>query len=194
MKKRKVGILGGSFDPIHLGHLNLAVCLKEACALDRVLFVPAAQSPFKEAAPPLCTKEHRLAMVKMAIAPFEGFECSDLELRRGPPSYTIDTVRELLKDPSLQLHLLLGDDHLLTFSLWKEGDELMRLAPPLIGTRNLSEESPPQLLGCKKVKIPLFDISSTEIRHRLFEKKECHHLVPSSILNYIKQHHCYGSI
>ncbi len=189
-KKVKVGVLGGSFDPVHFGHLNLALSLKETCLLDEVLFVPAGISPFKEGAPPVVSSEHRLAMLKLAIAPIKGFRVIDWELKEKGPSYTIDTVRKLSEDPSLQLHLLLGDDHIASFQRWKEADELIRLAPPLIGTRGSADplqQTPPG----KRVNIPVLDISSTVIRDRLSQKKYCGHLMPASVLDYIAQHRLY---
>ncbi len=189
-KKVKVGILGGSFDPVHFGHLNLALSLKETCQLDEVLFVPAGISPFKEGAPPVVSSEHRLAMLKLAIAPIKGFRVIDWELMEKGPSYTINTVRKLSEAPSLELHLLLGDDHIATFQKWKEADELIRLAPPLIGTRG-GDDALQHTLPGKRVNIPVFDISSTFIRARLSQKKYCGHLMPASVLDYIAQHRLY---
>lgn len=188
--KKKVGIFGGSFDPIHFGHLNLALSLKEACLLEEVLFVPASISPFKEDSPPASSSEHRLAMLQLAILQIEGFRLLDWEIQGKAPSYTIDTVKRLSEDPSLQLHLLLGSDQVANFSLWKETQELVRLAPPLIGTRGNSERCP-LLLGSQRINIPLFDISSTQIRQRLNKKLYCGHLLPASVLDYIARHDLY---
>jgi nicotinate-nucleotide adenylyltransferase len=187
--KRKMGIFGGSFDPVHLGHLNLAISIKESCHLDEIIFVPANVSPFKTGRPPLISPEHRLAMLKIATAHIKEFRVIDWELRENGPSYTIDTVRKLSQDPSLQLHLILGDDQASTFHLWKEADALMRLSPPLIGTR-APEGQKGQLQG-QWVNIPIFDVSSTRVRERLYQKKYCGHLVLSSVLDYIHQHDLY---
>jgi nicotinate-nucleotide adenylyltransferase len=192
--KKKVGILGGSFDPVHFGHLNLAICLMESCGLDEVLFVPTSLSPFKENAPPKASPEHRLAMLKLAIDPIKKFRILDWEIHNKGPAYTIDTVRRLPQD---ELHLLIGEDHLSSFDRWKEVDELIQLAPPLIGAREtVSGHSslPPELekkLRSKRIKIPLLDISSTNVRERLTQKKYCGHLVPALVLNYIQQNHLY---
>lgn len=188
-KKRKIGIFGGSFDPVHLGHLNLAISIKESCQLDEVIFVPANVSPFKAGTPPIAPPEHRLAMLKIATASIKEFTVVDWELREDGPSYTIDTVRKLSQDPSSQLHLILGDDQVTSFHLWKEVDELMRLSPSLIGTRSSQDEK--SLLQGQWVKIPIFDVSSTVIRERLSQKKYCGHLILSSVLDYIYQHHLY---
>jgi nicotinate-nucleotide adenylyltransferase len=187
--KKKMGILGGSFDPVHFGHMNLALSLMESCLLDGVFFVPAGTSPFKEAAPAVASAEHRLQMLKRAISPIEKFHVIDWELSDQGPSYTIHTVRTLAADNSLELHLLVGSDHRASLHLWKEVDELLRLAPPLIGTRSL--EAMQQSFVGTVVVIPLFDISSTSIRARLSQKKYCGHVLPASVLDYIAYHHLY---
>lgn len=190
--KKKIGIFGGSFDPIHWGHLNMAISLMEACALDQVLFVPAGLSPFKEKTPPAVSGKHRLHMIELAIRGVKSFAALDWEIEKEGPSYTIDTVRRLSKDPDLQLHLLIGDDHLATFHRWKEADELIRLSPPLIACRAGSRQNGASTLAPYKIPIPLFDISSTVVRQRLIQKKYCDHLIPSSVLDYIEKHRLYS--
>jgi nicotinate-nucleotide adenylyltransferase len=185
--QRKVGILGGSFDPIHFGHLNLAISLMEACSLDEVLVIPTSLSPFKEGKPPLASAEHRLAMLKLVLAPLRAFRLIDSELHAKGPSYTIDTVRKLSQDPSMQLHLLIGEDHLASLHRWKEAEELLRLSPPLVGAREVGEASRQKNV----YRIPIFEISSTNVRKRLSEKKYCGHLVPAPALDYIQKHKLY---
>ncbi len=170
--KRKTGVFGGTFDPVHFGHLNLAISLMEAWALDQVLFVPAFQSPFKENAPPFVSAAHRKAMLQLAIAPIKGFKLIDWELQHEGTSYAIDTVRRLAKDPSLDLHYLLGKDHQATFHLWKNAEELGRLAPPLFAARQ-------------------FEISSTQVRERLSRHLYCGHLIPAPVYEYIQLHKLY---
>lgn len=195
--KKKVGVFGGSFDPVHLGHLNLAIALMESCSLDEVLFIPTRLSPFKENAPPVVSIEHRVEMLKIALSPLNKFRLIDWEVHGHGPAYTIDTVRRLSQDPTLELHLLIGEDHLNSFHRWKEVEELIELAPPLIGARENSkafDSLPPRLqkkLSHARIKIPLFDISSTYIRDRLAHKKYCGHLVPADVLRYIYQNHLY---
>ncbi len=189
--KKKIGILGGSFDPVHLGHLNLAVNIMEVCQLDEVLFVPASVSPFKENAPPKASAHHRKQMLSLAIEPVGQFRLLDWELLSKGPSFTIDTVRKLCSDASSEFHLLLGDDQLENFALWKEAGELLRLAPPLIGTRDRVPGGLQEKFS-NQVTIPRFEISSTEIRKRLSEKKFCGHLVPATVIEYIQEHHLYS--
>ena len=192
MIKKKVGLLGGSFDPFHFGHLNLALSLKEAASLDTVLLVPARVSPFKEERVPRVSGEHRLEMLKRAVAGIKGFEVWDGELKRPGPSYTIDTVRQLLSEFPCELHLLLAEDHISTFFSWKEADLLIQLAPPLIGMRSKETVFPPCPWGTL-IQTPCFEISSTSIRERLAQKKYCGHLLPQPVLEYIQQHQLYAS-
>ncbi len=186
MKKRKVGIFGGSFDPIHIGHLNLAISLKEACHLDEVIFVPAQLSPFKEKNPPKASGAHRLKMVELALSSLPGCSVIDEELQRPPPSYTIDTVRKLAEDTSRELHLLIHASLVESFLSWKEAEELIRLAPPFIGSSSFKA-----IAWGKVIPIPSFEVSSTLIRKRLAKKLYCEHLLTPLVLNYIQEHELY---
>lgn len=193
---KKVGIFGGTFDPIHFGHLNLAICMMEACDLDEVLFVPTSLSPFKENAPPKASAEHRKVMVKLAIEPVKKFRILDWEMQTQGPTFTIDTVRKLSSDPSLQIHLILGEDHVASFPRWKDVEDLIRLAAPLIGTRELGDLSQlpvefQEKLRNAKIQVPSFEISSTNIRSRLSQKKYCGFLVPPVVLEYIDKNQLY---
>lgn len=172
------GFLGGSFDPIHLGHLNLAISLKEAAGLDHVIICPAWVSPFKEGKK-MASPEHRLNMCRLAIEGLKGFEVLDYEIKKGGPSYTIDTIKYLNRP----LRLLLGDDQLEAFSRWKEADLLKQLAPPLVGSRLKKEGENP---------IPIMEISSTLIRERLKSGLPCVHLVPYKVLDYIFKNDLYS--
>jgi nicotinate-nucleotide adenylyltransferase len=164
----KVGFFGGSFDPIHFGHIALAVQLMETHKLDEILFCPAFCSPFKLESPPVASPKQRLAMLKLALE-LPQFKICSLEIDRGGPSYTIDTIRELgIKG----LHLLLSDEAAAHLGKWKESEELVRLAPPLIGPRKI-------------------EISSTEIRNRLKKNLYCGHLVPAIVLDFIHKERIY---
>lgn len=183
--KKKVGLFGGSFDPIHLGHLNLAVQLSEIHGLDEVLFCPAFCSPFKTNAPPVASPHHRLAMLGLALQGIPHFKITTLEIDRKGPSYTIDTVRALqFKDT--QLHLLLSEESAAHLDRWKEASELIKLAPPLIGARTQSSHTSQNI-----TKIKVFEISSTQVRERLSLSRYCGHLVPERVLDYIRIHHLY---
>lgn len=191
--KKKVGLLGGSFDPIHFGHLNFAINVRERCSLDRVLFCPNVLSPFKTENPPFESIEHRLEMVRLAINSVPGLEVLDWETVGEGPHYTIDTVRKLARDSSIELHLLIAEDHLATLDKWKEWEELLRLAPPIVAARSEARAPIPRFSAqLERVEIPLFDVSSTEIRVRLSQKKYCGHLLPALVLDYISQHRLYS--
>ncbi|MEE8468302.1 MAG: nicotinate (nicotinamide) nucleotide adenylyltransferase [Planctomycetota bacterium] len=130
----RLGLLGGSFDPVHVGHLHAARTAQEARALDRVVFVPAARPPHKPGRR-LAAGEHRLAMLRLALAGELSWTVSDLELSRSGPSYTIDTVRALpaeVGEPEAQVFLILGYDNLAGLPGWHEARSLLTLARPLI--------------------------------------------------------------
>lgn len=169
--KKTVGFFGGSFDPIHFGHIFLAIELMEAHKLDEILFCPAFCSPFKTAAPPSASPDHRLAMLQLALD-LPQFKVTPVELKKQGPSYTIDTIRALQTE-EVRFRLLLSEEAAAHLNQWKETEELVRLAPPLIGQREVP-------------------ISSTEIRARLKKKLYCGHLIPAKALEYILSHHLYA--
>ena len=195
---KKIGFFGGSFDPIHLGHLNLAIELAERHKLDEVYVCPASQSPFKKNQPPIATKEDRRAMVTAAISPLPQFTLLDLELQKSMPCYTIDTIRALIATDEQHkkkknYFLLLGEDALEQFHLWREPDELVKLAVPLIGSRNKSftKSKGSSILEKGLTPIPIMEISSTQIRDRLQKGLYCGHLLPAKVWDYIQQHQLY---
>lgn len=197
MRKRKIGIFGGSFDPIHLGHLNLAIQLKEIHSLQEVIFFPAFCSPYKKSDAPKAEGIHRLKMVKLAIRDMEGFSVHPFEIQNEGISYTIDTIRMLKGDKGYhkaELHLLLSEDSLEDFDKWKEVEEILALAPPLVGCRSFPPSIPKKFLqilrkGVTRTKI--MEISSTEVRQRLKKKLFCGHLVPREVLRYIDKNKLY---
>lgn len=187
-----VGLIGGTFNPIHFGHIHLALAMQEAHQLEAVWFIPSLQNPFKkELSAPFAD---RYKMVELGIDGVPYCQALPIEGKRSPPSYTIDTVRELKqKYPNKNFHLLLGDDHLPSLSKWKEVEELLQLSPPYIATRG-ALIVPPTLKSLIRngiTKIPLLDISSTCIRERLKKGLYCRHLVPARVLDYIQQNGLY---
>ncbi len=189
---RPVGLFGGAFDPIHFGHLNLAVALWETERFSKIIFCPAACSPFKLEAPPAVSGEQRVEMVRLALASYPYFQVSDLEIKRPPPSYSIDTVRALqLRGP---LRLLLSEESAAYLHLWKEAELLFQVAPPMVGSflcsdrRRLNNEN----IQYECVTIPHLEISSTRVRQRLCAQKPCWHLVPKEVLEYISMHNLYN--
>lgn len=188
---KKIGFYGGTFDPIHVGHLFLALQLAEYHRLDRVLICPAFCSPFKKNHAPTASAEHRLHMVRLAVQDISCMEVLSNEVEDKKVSYTIDTIRSL---PPAKYHLLLSEESAASFTEWKEAEELARLAPPLIGCRKGEFSLPEQILLLKKGLTPTksMEISSTEIRERLKNRLYCGHLVPAKALDYIERNQLYS--
>ncbi|MCP5491558.1 MAG: nicotinate (nicotinamide) nucleotide adenylyltransferase [Chlamydiales bacterium] len=201
-ESRQIGLFGGSFDPIHYGHLNLALQLKKLTSLELVLFIPAAVSPFKIDHPPKVSGQMRMEMCKLALEGQKGCEVCDIELKRGCPSFMIDTVKELAKlYPNARLRLILAEDALSRLHEWKDAETLVRLAPPLIGTRkphcsfnfasHFSAEAI-QLIEKGRLETNPSPVSSTEVRNNLAQGKlDLEKSVPKTVLKYIKDHHLY---
>lgn len=192
---KKVGFFGGTFDPVHFGHINLALQLLELAGLDEVLFCPAARSPFKDQSPTVSAKD-RMAMTQLAIQDIPVFKISALEIERPGPSYTIDTLR-LLKKEDIDLYLLLSEDALESFHLWKEFEKIVKIARPLIGSRgnmrpNIAPSPVHDILEEGLITTRRFEISSTEIREKLKKGLYCGHLIPAKVLSYIKKNNLYS--
>jgi len=186
------GLLGGSFDPVHLGHLIAAARAAEALELERVLFVPCARQPLK-AAGPVASAAHRLAMLELAVAGQPGFVVEPLELNRpGPePSYTVDTLRALhARCPGERLVLLLGADAAADLPRWRAVDEVVRLAEVAALTRPGAGE-PAAGLVRHVVAMPAIEISASEIRARCLAGKSIRYLVPDAVADYIDTEHLY---
>lgn len=180
------GILGGSFDPIHHGHLILARAAREELGLDRILFLPANQSPHKTDTKP-ATAQDRLAMVQLAIEGEPGFGASDLELHRPPPSYTVETLHELRsRYPDDEFTLLIGADHAAKFETWHKPEEIRRLARVVVLDR-AGHAVPPDWPVVRR----LVDISSTGIRARVAAGRSIRYLTPDSVCDYIASEGLY---
>ena len=201
----RLGIYGGSFDPIHWGHLLLAECCREQQGLDRVLFLPACQSPHKQEAAPVSAAA-RCEMVELAIAGHGPFELCTLEVDRGGLSYTIDTLRALREQyPHDQLFLLMGGDTLADFPRWKDPRQIAECCDLLVvdrpGGDPLDFESlakivaEPQLRqwASSVVQMPQIDLSSSEIRQRLADGRSIRFQVPRAVEAYLHHHQLYAS-
>ena len=201
---RRVGILGGTFDPIHLGHLGLAAAALDRLGLDEVLFVPAGQPPHKLGRP-ISPAKDRLAMVELAIADRPGFGVSRLEIERAGPSYTADTV-EAVRDLAagsgtpVELTVILSAESFADFEHWHEPERLLRTARIAVAPRpghrrpSLGRVAArwPELAG--RVELldgPSLDVSASEIRARTAAGQSIDGLVPASVAHYIKAHHLY---
>jgi nicotinate-nucleotide adenylyltransferase len=199
----RLGIYGGSFDPVHIGHLLVAETVREQMKLDEIIWVPAALSPLKQANPPSSNRA-RLEMLRLAIGGHPQFSVDERELNRGGISYTVDTLRELHRErPDHTWFFLMGADSLIDFDRWKEPAEICRLASPIIVARG-GEPPPdfnllkaylvePRLLEITEqaIRMPQIQISSSELRQRASQGLSLRYRVPSSVDAYIRQHQLY---
>ena len=193
---RKVGLMLGTFDPVHFGHISLSVQMSELHRLDEVIFYPAFCSPFKKDHPPLAGGKDRIQMIRSVVQEIPHFSVSDREIKYNRIVYTVDLVKEILKEEKeIRLYTLFSEDSLNGFSKWKDVNELIRLASPLIGSRSGScltvSSSLKEKLKSGFTKTRMMDISSTEIRRRLKKNLYCGHLVPAKVLDYITVHQLY---
>jgi nicotinate-nucleotide adenylyltransferase len=212
--KMDIGIFGGSFNPIHIGHLIVAEEVFQQRGLTKVIFMPTGISPHKESGD-LIDSFHRYQMVKSAISDNEHFEVSDLEIKRTGKSYTIDTIRVLreLYGEGHNLYLIMGNDMINEISTWKDINTLSGMCrfivvsrspipangiskPPSLecGIRGIKVFSDEKIaeIGRLKVTIPTIGISSTEIRERLHCGRGIRYLVPQCVEDYIRTHNLYG--
>ncbi len=190
----KIGLLGGSFDPVHFGHLMAAQDALEHGGLDRVVFVPAAQAPLKPGAVQ-ASAEHRLAMLNMAVEDNSRFGIFDHEIRRGGISYTIDTVRHFREQfPGDELYWIVGADQLPGLHRWREISELagliefIVLARPGHGGAELADIPGLRLRGCEG---HLLEISSTDIRQRIRQGLPIDYFIPHKTVEYIRETRLY---
>ena len=197
----KIGVLGGTFDPIHNGHIIVAEEVRARLNLAEVLFVPAGQPRLKEDSPILAA-EHRVQMIRLAIAEQPYFKLSTMEIDRAGPSYTVDTITELQAQLGAgdELFFILGWDSLAQLPLWKEPSRLIKMcrlvAVPRAGYArpqlDFIESKVPGL--SQRVIImekPEVDISAVGIRHRVAQGLSIGHLVPEPVDEYIRQHKLY---
>ncbi len=191
----KLAIIGGTFDPLHIGHLFLADIVITELEYTKVLFVPA-NIPAHKTVDSATSAEQRLEMIALEIAQVQSVEVSDIEIRRGGTSYSIDTVRECKKlYPGLEGKpgLVIGDDLLSHFSEWKEYESLWKEADIIIARR---DEKKYKNINFPHVYLdnPVLPISSSEIRHRIHEEKAFRYLVTGKIYAYIKEQKLYGLV
>jgi len=194
----RLAVLGGSYNPIHIGHLMLADAVSLRYGYDTIAFVPAFLSPFKDGHSG-CTAEDRLAMVKLAIADNPAFYCEPCEIERQGVSYTIDTLKFLKgKHPQCEgkIGLIIGDDLLEGFGNWYEAERIPDYADIIVGNRIVDRYSAEQThtaggLPHLRVDNALLPVSSSGIRAAIKEKKSWRYLVPSAVYSYIKEHKLY---
>ncbi len=213
LPRPQIGVFGGSFNPIHFGHLLVADELSETLALDRVIFVPAAQPPHKPAAE-LAPADHRYRMTALAVSANPRFEVSDVELVRGGPSYTVDTLTAL--QPRGLLRLLIGSETFLDLLSWKEPRQVARLARLVVVPRHstgFDPQAPAAQKVLKELGLPQFirpgdrpgdqhdgpllvhaaslPISGSDLRRRAREGRSLAYRMPEAVAAYIRDHRLY---
>ncbi len=196
---QKIGIMGGTFDPIHFGHLMTAEAVRDEFHLDKVIFIPAASPPHKlnfKLTSPL----HRYNMTLLATASNPYFHVSDIELKRTGPSYTLDTIKELSNIyPQAELYFIIGADAVQGLPTWHRVDELLQLCQFIAATR---QGCYPDVDAIKKhfgtagqrihrLNTPELEISSTNIRKRLQRGYSIRYILPEAVCNYIEKEHLY---
>lgn len=190
----KIGFLGGSFDPVHFGHLCAAQDAFEQYGLDRLFLVPAAQAPLKPQ-DVQSSAEDRLAMLRLAVEWDKRFEVLDYELRKGGVSYTVDSVRHFRSQfPNDELYWIIGGDQLPKMHLWKEVEELARLIEFIFLERpGHPIRAHPEIPGLRLHRCDghLMSISSTELRERVKHNLSLDYFVPHKVIVYIREHGLY---
>lgn len=185
----KSGILGGSFNPIHHGHLIIATRVAETLGLDRVLLIPTALSPLKRPED-LAPARDRWAMVRLAVRGSRLLEASDLEIRRGGTSYTVETLEALKREHAGALYLVVGEDAARLLPRWRSVKAVRRLATMVVARRG-GHRSMEKLPKDMIVDVPLLEISSTEIRERVKRGLSIRYLVPEAVERYIRRKRLY---
>jgi len=184
------GVLGGSFDPVHHGHLIAADRAAEALGLDRVLFVPCARQPLKPRGP-VASADDRRAMLALALAGHPRFVLEAMELERPGPSFTVDTLRALhAREPRERFVLILGADAAAELPRWRAADEVARLAEIAVLTRPGVPEVASAFVT-HFVATPAIEISASEIRARCLAGKRIRYLVPDAVAEYIARQRLY---
>ncbi|HMO15341.1 MAG TPA: nicotinate-nucleotide adenylyltransferase [Pirellulaceae bacterium] len=200
----KIGIFGGSFDPIHYGHLILAEQCRDQANLDQVWFVPTSVSPFKSDGSKANAK-HRVEMLQLAIAGHDQFHVSTLEIDRGGKSYTVETLEEIQRgDAHHELFLFVGMDAFQSFRDWRNPQRILELATPMVFRRSgttldfqvlkqLCDENRALEIEAFQIDLPLIEISSTHIRESVHHGRSIRYMVPRAVELYIFTHRLYAN-
>lgn len=191
--------MGGTFDPIHYGHLILGEQAVEQLALNVVLYVTTPNPPHKAGAA-ITEAGRRLEMTRLAVRGNERFECSEIEMRRSGPCYTVDTVREIVRlyGPDSRVYVLIGADEAAALTTWRDPHEIQKLATIVVANRpGFETEQVLRLLptdlaaGIMPLRMPGVDISAADLRARVMEGRSIRYLVPESVRRYIMDNGLY---
>jgi nicotinate-nucleotide adenylyltransferase len=191
----RIGIFGGTFDPIHTAHLELAEVVRVTLDLDRMLLVVANRPWQKEGERPVTPAEDRFAMVEAAVVGWPGLVPSRVEIDRGGPSYTVDTVRQLMEDaPGAELTVVVGSDVVAGLTTWHDETVLRDLVTlAVVGRPGVAPAEPPPGWRLTSVPAAPFDVSSTELRRRLERGQSVEGLVPDGVIRCIQQRGLYAT-
>lgn len=195
----KLGVLGGTFDPVHAGHLALARAARDLLRLAEVLFVPAGR-PWRKPGRPIMPAADRLAMLRLAVAGESAFDVSELEVDREGPSYTVETLETLRAErPRDELHFILGEDALVDLPNWVRRERIVELATLVVARRavrpDVLERAVQALPGLRErlvwLEMPRMDVSASEVRGRVAQGLPIEGLVPPAVEAYIREHGLY---
>jgi nicotinate-nucleotide adenylyltransferase len=183
----RIGLFGGSFDPVHLGHLLVAQAAREELGLERLFFIPAAQSPFKPDSQPTSGAD-RVRLLRLALAGKSWCEIDEQELHRGGVSYTIETVRDYHRRfPDAEIYYLIGGDHVQKLPSWREAEDLARLTEFVVVPRPGQADIPfPKPFRGRSLNGFPLRVSSSQIRARVKEGQPIDHLVPAAVAEAIR--------
>ena len=193
-KGHHIGLLGGTFDPPHNGHLVAAVNVRHALGLERMVLVPAGVPWQKADERSISDGAHRLAMTRLLIEGVEGLEVSTVELDRAGDTYTADTLEALTAPGDVTVHLVVGSDVAAGLDTWKRPEVVRRLARTVVYERPGALGSrPPAGWPHEVVDVPLLDVSSTDLRDRVATGRPIEGLTPAAVVAYVRRHGLYGS-
>lgn len=197
---KRYGIMGGTFDPVHLGHLMVAEYVKEEMNLDEIIFVPTGNPPHKDN---VTSALDRYNMVKLSIKDNETFRITDIETKRTGNSYSIDTIKELKKMERAEYYFIIGSDTLFLLDTWKNPHEIAKEIEYICALRpdyTQEDKINDKILSLREkfgmevhlVKTPLYDISSTNVRKALREGRSLKYILNDKVIQYIQENHLYG--
>ena len=193
-RRERIGVLGGTFDPPHIGHLLAAVNVRSALELDRVLLVVANEPWQKVGSRAISPAADRLAMVAAAVRDLDGIEASDIEIRRGGPSYSVETLEALrAAESDVDLYLIVGADAAGALHTWERAEDLPRLATLVLVDRpGVHAGEPPDRWLPERVEIPRVEVSSTDLRARVVDGRPLDFLLPPAVVTCIRERRLYG--
>jgi nicotinate-nucleotide adenylyltransferase len=188
----KIGIFGGSFDPVHIGHLIIAESARNQFCLEKIIFIPAGIPPHRDAL--IATGRHRLEMTKLAIADNPNFEVSDIEIKKEGISYTYETLQIIQKQLNAEFYIIVGWDAFVILPSWYNAEKLAEQFPFIVAPRIVEKQQAfqfPFWVKYEMLDIPRIEISSTLIRRKIKAGQSIRYLVPDSVLKYIYQEKLY---